>query len=184
MMHKAAPDQESAELIEWRHRNAKRIDEAVKLLRPKSRDRCQDDVETALIEVEYLYRQLISGFEPTKLEKKAIKKLLPALRRVQLLMKDRDLPTEIELPLLGAVAQALERCEKIAAAPPAKNPRKKAELKKLTVREAAVLMRKHAGDSNNFVKLAKILYSTVTGDANVNLTSQVAAFLREARKAK
>ena len=156
----------------WRRQNAKRIDSAVKQLRPESRN----DVEAAMIEADLYIGKLISGFEPTKLEKTAVKKLIPALRRVKGLMKDNNLPTEIKLHV--NLYEALRRCEKIAAAPPAKNPRKKAELKRLVVRKAAALMSKHGAPSSILVKLATILY----GDPKANLTSQVAAFVREARR--
>ncbi|MHC2718256.1 hypothetical protein [Bradyrhizobium diazoefficiens] len=175
------PADELPALVEWRNKNAKQIADAVKLLGPNSRN----DAETALIEIEFLHRKMLSGFEPNKFAKKAVKKLLPALLRVEMLLKDKDLPTEFFL-LRGGITKAIERCEKIAAAPPAKNPRKDAELKRRVIREAAALMSKHLGarsavgaGTDALVNLAEVLHG---GD--VKLTSQVAAYVRESRKTK
>jgi hypothetical protein len=186
----ATIDEGEAALVAWRKTSAKRIDNAVKLLNPKSRERCADDVETAMIEVEYEHRQLLSGFEPNKFAKKAVKKLRPALRRVEVLMKDKALPTEFFF-LRKGITEVLEHCEKISALPPAKNPRKEAELKRLAIRKAADLMKHsplklghgaHADPAwrKIFVDLATILY----GREGVNLTSQCLAYIRECRKAK
>jgi hypothetical protein len=167
---------EPPELLKWRAENAKRIGAAVKLLGPKSRD----DVETALIEIQFEYNQLTGGFAPNKFAKKAVKKFLPALRRIEVQMRDKAVPFEIRFIDANTVAEILERCEKIAAAPPAHNPQKKASLKKFVVRKAVALMGTHNAPHSSLVKLATVLY----GDPNVSLTSQCAAILREARKAK
>jgi hypothetical protein len=163
-------------LTEWRNKHVKQIDAAVKLLGPKSRD----DVETALIEIQFEYNQLTSGFAPNKFAKKAIKKFLPGLRRVEALMRNEALPFGISYSDANTVAEILERCEKVVAAAPASNPRKGAEYKRLVVRKAAALMGKYNAPRSSLVKLANVLY----GEKNVNLTSQCVAYIREARKAK
>jgi hypothetical protein len=171
---KEAGIDETEALIEWRIMNAKQLDAAVKLLGPKSRD----DVETALIEIQFEYNQLIGGFAPNKFAKKAVKKFLPGLRRVERLMRNEALPFEISFFDANAVAEILGRCETIVAAAPADNPRKGAEYKRLVVRKAVALMGTHNAPHSHLVKLASVLY----GDPNVSLTSQCAAILREARK--
>jgi hypothetical protein len=169
----------NASMAEWRAQNAKRIEMAVKLLGPKARK----DIETALIEIEFEHRKLLGGFKPNKFAKKAIKKFLPSLRRVEMLMRDRNLPYEVRYIDAITIKAVLERCEKIANAPPAKNPRKEAELKRLTIRRAAALMKHSPVKPDDpafrkaFAALAKALYGK-----DVDL--QCAAYLREARKAK
>lgn len=173
---KEAGIDETEALIEWRIMNAKQLDAAVKLLGPKSRD----DVETALTEIQFEYNRLIGGFQPSKLEKRAVRKLLPWLRRIHQLMKkdNNNLPAEIVLLYFDVTKQILERCETIAASPPAHNPQKKAALKRLAVRKAVALMGTYNAPHRILVKLASVLYS----DPNVSLSSQCAAILREARK--
>lgn len=176
-----APEPDSPEMIEWRKTNAKRIDAAVNLLRPSSRD----DVERALIEVEYMHRQLVSGFiDETKPAKKAASDLAKALERVQRLIKNESLPSQLTMFYWDVVKKWLEDCKKIATKRSRKHPQKEAELKKLVVREAAFLMGKHGGAHSNFVKLANTLYDTLSGKKGVDLTNQCAAYLRKPRKAK
>ncbi|SIO49726.1 hypothetical protein SAMN05443247_06530 [Bradyrhizobium erythrophlei] len=178
--------EESAAL--FRAKNAKRINDAVKLLRPEARD----DVETALIEIEFMHGQLVSVLhDRTKPAKLAARNLAKALERVQRQLEDKDLPHQIGLFFpQDTIAEWLARCRGIATRRSGKHPRKKVELKRLVVREAATLMWKQmaggrathslGGAHGNLVKLATILY----GDPNTNLTSQCAAYLREPRKAK
>ena len=93
-MLKNTPNTPEEALAEWRNENAKQIDAAVKLLRPESRY----DVETALIEMKYEYRQLRIGFiDKHKPAKLAARDLAKALERVQRLMKNKDLPIQLHL---------------------------------------------------------------------------------------
>jgi hypothetical protein len=198
-MLKNTPNTPEEALAEWRNENAKQIDAAVKLLRPESRY----DVETALIEMKYEYRQLRIGFiDKHKPAKLAARDLAKALERVQRLMKNKDLPIQLHLGLPDeAIEKTLEACKKIATTPSRKIPRKKAELKRLAIRKAAACMSKHpikrdnASVRSTLVGLSTILWvvtvsekgtgqGSVYGDPKANLTSQCAAFLREARKAK
>jgi hypothetical protein len=163
--------------IEWRKTNAKKIDAAVKLLGLKSRD----DVETALIEIKFTHRQLVTGFaDETKPAKLAARNLAQALERVQRLTKNKNLPIHLKMFHGDVIAEWLASCREIAFTCSGKHPQKEAELKRLTVREAVALMAKHNMPSSNLVKLATILY----GNPNVNLSSQCAAYIREARKVK
>src|SRR6266446_4446421 len=111
-MLKNTPNTPEEALAEWRNENAKQIDAAVKLLRPESRY----DVETALIEMKYEYRQLRIGFiDKHKPAKLAARDLAKALERVQRLMKNKDLPIRLHLGFPDeAIEKTLEACKKIA----------------------------------------------------------------------
>src|SRR5258708_12291529 len=125
-MLKNTPNTPEEALAEWRNENAKQIDSAVKLLRPESRY----DVETALIEMKYEYRQLRIGFiDKQKPAKLAARDLAKALERVQRLIKNKDLPIQLHLGFPHqAIEKTLEPCKKFPPTPSSKNPPNKPKL--------------------------------------------------------
>lgn len=168
---------------------AEPVRRAFALIKPKAewRDACRDDVETALIEIKFIIGQLrATSYPRTKLAKLAARRLARTLRRVETVLKDKNLDFYIQrfFPRDELLKWKL-RCEELAKTPSGNLIRTKAEAKRLAVMEAQSLMWKYgarvaATKGSRFCLLAALLY----GDSKADLHNQCRAALRKKRGLK
>ena len=172
----------------WQAETSKRTDRAIRLISPKSKQReaCRGDVETALIELEFVLTPLQPHLRRgTKAARLAANRLVKALHRVEVILKDKHLDPFACLFMSEPVRRWRDQFEKISKALPSTQPRLKSYSKVLAVSEAHTLMCKYstaeqAKDTkrrSRFCQLAALLY----GNPHADLHNQCRAALRKKR---
>jgi hypothetical protein len=172
------------------------ISRAVALIRPRGErqhDACRDDIELAIFDAWFPLHALHAVDHPrTKPAKTAARRLARALRRVEVVLKDKTLDFPIEITASFPRDELLKwglRCENLAKTPSGRLIRRKAEAKRLAVSEAHSLMSRHgtlddATKGSRFCRLASLLYETTKADGwpDADLANQCRAFLRSKKR--
>jgi hypothetical protein len=177
--------------VAWRAENADLVRRALSLIEPERQwhDACIEDIEMAIVELQLDVSQLRNDtiHNNSKLAKRAARRLADALRRVEVVLKDKNLDASVHLSFpRNKLRGWIERCDEKARTPSRKSKRTTAEAKRLAVMRACLLLFKHgtsgaaddAARGSRFCRLAALLY----GDPKVDLHNQCAAYLRDRKK--
>ena len=185
-------DQDEKWRLDFRAKYGETIDAALKILKPGARyDECRELIEYRILDREFeLGQKSAISYSRTKPAKLAAGRLGDALRRVDHLLKDKNLDVEIELCFpKGAIVEWLARCQELAAAPSLKKAiHLQAEKKRRAVQEARGLMQRFgssdvaisAKPGGDFCRLAAVLY----GEPNADLRNQCRVAVRKKRGSK
>ena len=153
--NKATPTQiyvENEMLPQWRSRRAELIRDAIDLIRPKSSQRalCREDVEKVTLRLATRGAWLrASVLGQTKSGKQAVGRLAMALRRVEVVLKDKKLGgiypglfTQFMSPV--RLHELVQYYEEVARTPSGAIPRQNTQAKRLAIGQACSLMTKYS----------------------------------------
>jgi hypothetical protein len=178
-----APDEDAL-----RPEDAIRVRRALGLIKPTQarRDECHEAVEIALINLDYTISQQRSAeHSRTKAGKKATEQLVAALRRLDFVLKNRDLDLYTRLYFANTHSAEWQKWLEYhkAKTPSGKLTRMVAETKRHAVREAHALMQEYGATGaakdtkkgSDFCRLAALIF----GRPATDLRNQCKAFCRK-----
>ncbi len=183
---------------EWRPPPTVENERALALIKPGAgrHEECRRDFEERVAEIQLMFANADAIRPPNKATRKATERLADALHRIEVVLKNENLPIDVKLLFpLDQIRKWRERCDDPSKSRTAKKSKPwlnelRAEKKRQAVMCAYVLIRKYgklgaAEDANrgsNFCKLAALICDYPNAATNTDLSNQCRAVLRERKK--